>query len=255
MLQQTQASRVVPVFSAFLSRFPTLESLAAAPKAEVLRGWSGLGYNRRAISLSAAVRSVVRDHEGRIPSDPEALGRLPGVGPYTAAAVASIGYGVPVPALDTNVRRVVARALLGKEPADVAASTLRETATHWLDLVDPGAWNQAVMDLGREMCRTVPRCDHCPLKRGCRFVRKGRAPSHSRSSQPKFEGSARQVRGAIMRALLNKSPATLAHLAETTGFARDRVSAALAGLSRDGLVAATAAALAGTPRALVRLPG
>src|SRR5438128_1336384 len=153
MLQQTQASRVVAKFEAFLARFPSLESLAKASKADVLRTWSGLGYNRRALALQASARAVIRDHEGSIPSDPAALVRLPGVGPYTAAAVASIGYGVPVPALDTNARRVVRRAILGRDTNEVGERVVREAARGWLDGADPAAWNQAVMDLGREMCR------------------------------------------------------------------------------------------------------
>src|SRR5438876_715357 len=128
MLQQTQAARVAPAFGRFVERFPTVRDLAAAPRAEVLRAWAGLGYNRRAVALSEAARAIVRDHSGRVPSDPAALQRLPGVGPYTAAAVASLAYGVPAPALDTNVRRVVARARVGTEPHEVRAGDLRSAA-------------------------------------------------------------------------------------------------------------------------------
>ena len=252
MLQQTQASRVVAKFEAFLARFPSLESLAKASKADVLRTWSGLGYNRRALALQASARAVIRDQEGSIPSDPAALVRLPGVGPYTAAAVASIAYGVPVPALDTNARRVVARAILGRDGHEAGERVVREAAQEWLDGADPAKWNQAVMDLGREMCRAIPRCGHCPLRMGCRFV--GRRPARSNAGRPKFEGSMRQVRGAIMRAMLDRSPATLTHLAKASSFTMDRVSAGVKSLSRDGLVTATPAALAGRGAGRVRLP-
>jgi A/G-specific adenine glycosylase len=116
MLQQTQASRVAPSFERFMRSFPTVDALATAPAAEVVRAWAGLGYNRRAVALWEGARTIVSRHGGRIPDHPSMLSELPGVGPYTAAAVASIAYGWPVPALDTNVRRVLARAVFGVEP-------------------------------------------------------------------------------------------------------------------------------------------
>ncbi len=124
MLQQTQAARVVLRYVAFVERFPSGEALAAASRAEVLRAWGNLGYPRRAVALHEAARAVVRDHGGRVPADPAELRLLPGVGPYTAAAVASLGHGRRVPALDTNVRRVVARARLGAEPHGLPVARL-----------------------------------------------------------------------------------------------------------------------------------
>jgi A/G-specific adenine glycosylase len=138
MLQQTQVARVAPAFERFLEVFPDVESLAAARPAEVLRAWSGLGYNRRAVALHRAARSIVRDHDGSVPSDPAALRALPGVGPYTAAAVASIAFGVPVAAIDTNARTVVARALHGREPADVPGRAVAQAAGDWLSGDAPG---------------------------------------------------------------------------------------------------------------------
>ena len=123
MLQQTQAARVKPIFEAFVARFPGVAALAAASRADVLRAWAGLGYNRRAVALHEAARAIVREHRGRVPNDVGALVRLPGMGPYTASAVASIGYGAPVAALDGNVRRVVARAVRGAEPDEVPSRT------------------------------------------------------------------------------------------------------------------------------------
>ena len=254
MLQQTQASRVVIAFNAFISRFPTIESLAAAPRAAVLRTWSGLGYNRRALALSDAARAVMVEHDGQIPGDPEALVRLRGVGPYTAAAVASIGFGVPVPAIDTNVRRVVARALLGAEPASSRSRAVKQAADRWLDRRDPGRWNQAVMDLGREVCRPAPRCDACPLSRWCAFRKNGGRLVARPNRQPHFRGSSREVRGAVLRTLLQRSPATLAHLVRTTRFDRERVGRAVLGLNGDGLLVASAAALAGSSTGRARLP-
>src|SRR5262245_60007442 len=109
MLQQTQAARVAPAYRTFLQRFPDVRTLASAARAELLRAWGGLGYPRRALALREAARAIVRDHGCVVPSDPDVLLALPGVGPYTAAAVASIAFGAPVAAIDTNVRRVTAR--------------------------------------------------------------------------------------------------------------------------------------------------
>src|SRR6266702_2255969 len=180
MLQQTQATRVVPSYLVFVDRFPDLASLAAATRRDVLLAWAGLGYNRRAVALHEAARAVVERHGGAIPCEPPELEALPGIGAYTAAAVASIAFGRPVPAIDTNVRRVVARARLGAEPHEVTASQVRDAAWSWLERADPGGWNQAVMDMGRESCRPAPRSNACPLAGGCRFHVQGRDPSPQR---------------------------------------------------------------------------
>jgi len=236
MLQQTQASRVVPAFGSFLHRFPTVRTLAAAARGDVVREWGGLGYNRRAVRLSEAARVVVRDHGGRIPRDPAALRQLPGVGSYTAAAVASLGFGEPVAVVDTNVRRVVSRVHLGIDGHDAPAKDVSAVADAWLDRDDPVTWNQALMDLGREVCRPEPRCDVCPLAGVCRFRRDGSAASRGPRRQGPFEGSTRQVRGAVVNALRSHPWLTSARLASETGFPVDRVEAALATLSVDGLV-------------------
>ncbi len=254
MLQQTQVARVVPAFERFLASFPTLGALAAAGRGDVLRAWDGLGYNRRALALSEAARSIVREHGGRVPSDPATLRTLPGVGPYTAAAVASLAFGVPVVALDTNLRRVVARVSLGVEPEEAPRRRVLEIAESWLDRRDPGAWNQAVMDLGREICRPRPRCDRCPLARSCRFLAGGAVPHRARRRQGPFAGSSRQARGAIVRALRERSPMTMATLAGRTGVEPPRVAEAVRDLHRDGLVVAGGSALAASPRGRVRLP-
>ena len=173
MLQQTQAPRVVPIFEAFVGVFPTVRALAGASRADVLRAWAGLGYNRRAVSLHRAAQAVVAEHGGRVPTDRADLQRLPGVGPYTAAAIASIAGGEPVAAIDVNARRIVARVAYGRDAASVSTVDIDATAATWVDRTDPGAWNQALMDLGREHCRAVPRCEGCPLAGACRFVRVG----------------------------------------------------------------------------------
>jgi A/G-specific adenine glycosylase len=255
MLQQTQAERVAPAFERFLRRFPTVRDLAEAPRAEVLRVWAGLGYNRRALALSEAARRIVYEHAGEVPGDPGVLRRLPGVGPYTAAAVASLAHGVPVAAVDTNVSRVVARVRMGREAHTSAPRAILEHAERWLHRDDPGAWNQAIMDLGREICRPTPRCDVCPLAAWCRFRLEGRRPEHMSRRQKRFEGSDRQVRGAVIRELgSRRSAATIAGLSARSGHPPDRVGAAVASLASDGLVTAGPAALLGRPGGRVSLP-
>jgi A/G-specific adenine glycosylase len=257
MLQQTQAGRVAPAFDRFVRRFPTIMSLAAAPPAEVLRAWSGLGYNRRAVSLSNAARIVALDHRGRVPSDPPVLAVLPGIGPYTAAAIASMAFGRAVPALDTNVRRVVARAVLGVEPASAPSAVAASAAAEWIDPDDPGAWNQAVMDLGREVCRPRPRCEACPVRPWCAGRRRVRvaapAGSRGRPAQP-FEGSMRQIRGSVVRTLRARPSATVGMLAGEAGCSRVRLVEAVRALHADGVVRAGPGALRGDAAGRVRLP-
>jgi len=253
MLQQTQASRVVPAFGSFLTRFPTVQSLARARLRDVVTAWEGLGYNRRAVALWEAARAIVQDHRGAVPADPVELQRLAGVGPYTAAAVSAVAFGSAAAAVDTNVRRIVARFFLGADPDDVSPPEVRALAEAWLDRRDSGAWNQALMDLGREHCRPLPRCGGCPLRETCRFVAEGREPQPARRRQPAFEGSFRQVRGAVVRALRARDDASLAALARETGATLERVGMAVSALAADGLVAAGAAARAGRPGGRVRL--
>jgi A/G-specific adenine glycosylase len=234
MLQQTQVGRVVPAYLRFLEQFPTPSELAAASLADVLRAWKGLGYNRRAAALWRAAGVIVAEHAGIVPSDPLALGRLPGIGPYTAAAVASFAYGAAIPALDTNLRRVIARHRLGTSSAGPAE--VRRAAEAWIDRADPGAWNAALMDLGREVCRPEPLCAGCPIRRGCRF----RATPLSRRlpgrrAEP-FEGSLRQLRGRIVDAAREAPSATVGDVAARWGEPEERVAAAVAALAGEGLV-------------------
>jgi A/G-specific adenine glycosylase len=257
MLQQTQAARVVPHYRAFITRFPSVESLAAARRAEVVAAWAGLGYNRRAVALSEAARTIVRRHGGGVPSDPEVLVSLPGVGPYTAAAVASIAFGLPVAAIDVNVARVVARARIGRDPGDVAASTLRGAATRWMAGEDAGAWNQAVMDLGRAVCRPNPRCEECPIRTECRYRRRPkrsphRSPPFRSPGSERFDGSRRQLRGRVVAALL-RGPISVGRLAVLTGWPLGDIGEAIRSLETDGLVRAGPAARAGRPQGRVRL--
>jgi A/G-specific adenine glycosylase len=205
------------------------------------------------VRLSDAARAIVRDHGGTVPRDPATLATLPGIGPYTAAAVASIAYRRPVPAMDVNAGRVVGRVLLGADGTDLADPDVRAAAERWLDRRDPAGWNQAVMDLGRVVCRPDPRCGECPLARACLYRARGAAPSRAPRRQQAFEGSFRQVRGAVVSALRGTCGATLASLARSTGHTLERVALAVAALERDGLVRAGPAAASGRPGGRVAL--
>ncbi|MEP7013569.1 MAG: A/G-specific adenine glycosylase [Acidobacteriota bacterium] len=176
MLQQTRVETVIPFYEAFISRFPSVAHLAAAPIDAVLAAWSGLGYYRRARQLHAAAQQVAA--EGSFPRDVEGLLKLPGIGPYTAAAIASICFGVAVPVLDGNVERVLARRLA--EGGDVKSGSVRrgllEAATRLLDPSRAGDSNQAMMELGATVCIPKnPRCLLCPLTEGCLALAMGEA--------------------------------------------------------------------------------
>lgn len=236
MLQQTQAPRVAPIFEAFMASFPDVRALSSAARAEVLRAWAGLGYHRRALALREAARAIVREHGGEVPREVDALRALPGVGPYTAAAVASIAFGVPVAAVDTNVRRITARVVHGAEADEIPHARLQVDADAMVDPASPGEWNQALMDLGRFVCRPMPRCDECPLRPACRFARGGREPHPSGRRQAPFEGSVRQARGRVLAALRDHGGASVQELASTTRMPVGRISRAASDLAIDGVV-------------------
>jgi A/G-specific adenine glycosylase len=183
MLQQTQVDRVAPRFVAFIARFPCLEALAAASEQEVLAVWSGLGYYSRARHLHRLARDVVADGGG-LPRTTEELQRLPGVGPYTAAAVASLAFGAAVPVVDGNVSRVVARVLALKH--DLRTLSGGRIVTDWVrglfEGVAAGAVNEALMELGATVCRPrAPRCGDCPLAHRCRANADGTPEAYPRA--------------------------------------------------------------------------
>jgi A/G-specific adenine glycosylase len=214
MLQQTQALRVVPYYERWLGRFPDARALADAPTRDVLAEWSGLGYNRRALALQRAAAVVAAR------GWPEDLTELPGVGPYTAAAVASFAWDRQVAAVDTNVRRVLSR----RDGVDHTARGLTERAGELLPLGRAAVFNQAMMELGATICRPrAPRCGECPVAGGCAGPRE----LPRRAPQPRFEDTDRWARGRVLAALLTGEEPPV------HGARRER---ALAGLERDGLV-------------------
>ena len=188
MLQQTRSETVLRYYERFLRRFPTVRALARAPQSAVLAAWSGLGYYSRARNLHGAAKVIVRRHRGVIPCDVEALRALPGVGRYTAGAVASIAFGLPAPIIDGNVARVLTRwfAVDGDPRVPDVSRTLWQIAEGMLDVRSPGDWNQALMELGATVCTPrVPACPRCPLKLCCR-ARRSRAVDRypGRSARP-----------------------------------------------------------------------
>ncbi|MDQ2940613.1 MAG: A/G-specific adenine glycosylase [Chloroflexota bacterium] len=236
MLQQTQASRAANRFPGFLERFPTPAALADAPQAEVLAAWTGLGYNRRALALQRAAQAVV-DHGW--PPDVAALERLPGIGPYTARAVASLAFGQPVGVVDTNVRRWLVRRF-GADPrggadlqklADALAAAGRGTAD------ETAAWTHATMEFGARVCAArSARCAVCPIARGC--PSRGIADRVPVTRQARFAGSSRARRGALLRMLAtakgNRLPAEMTRV--QLRLDRGTFGALLDGLERDGLL-------------------
>ena len=228
MLQQTQVARVVPYYAAFLERFPDEQALAAAPAADVLRAWSGLGYNRRALALRRAAAAVL---ETGWPRTAEGLQALPGVGPYTAAAVASFAFGEQVAAVDTNVRRVIERLdRRRRHPVPLA-----RRAAALLPVGRAAEWNQALMELGATVCTARrPHCETCPAAASCRSRSHGEplppATSARRRSGVPFEATDRFVRGRIVaRLAAGEAPVP-------PGVEAERAERALAALARDGLI-------------------
>lgn len=237
MLQQTGVARVEPRFHEFLARFPTPGACAAAPAGDVVEEWRGLGYNRRAVNLHRCARAVVDEHDGRLPTDLDALLALPGVGPYTARAVLAFAAEAPVGVLDVNVTRALSR-LLGRAVTQADADGLAAVA----DAAAPGgawAWNQGAMELGATVCRPSPRCDACPVAGRCAWRDRGLAgddPWPRPRRQSRFEGSDRQGRGRLVDAL-RAGPVADVDLPAVMGWPTDRERAArvAATLVADGL--------------------
>lgn len=257
MLQQTQVERVVPSFVAFVERFPDVASLARASVADVLRQWRGLGYNSRAVRLKGVAEAVVERHGGAIPSDGPALRALPGVGPYTAAAIRAFAFGIDDAPVDTNIRRIVHRLFYGVEyPRSVAARELDQRARALVPSGEAHDWNSALMDLGATICTArAPKCLLCPLQNGCAAApidgalldalrtatNKPRSPQQAMA----FERTTRYARGRIVDRLRDLPAGERISLldlhrsieAALPGRSPDDVRALVTALERDGLIA------------------
>jgi A/G-specific adenine glycosylase len=196
MLQQTRVSAVLPYYERFIQRFPDAGALAEATEEEVLATWSGLGYYRRARSLQAAARRVVEQHDGALPRDVDSLRALPGVGRYTAGAIASIAFDLREPVLDGNVRRVLCRILAG----DADEERLWDVARKLVDGPRPGDLNQALMELGALVCTPRrPSCERCPLEAPCRARREGRPEDYPRRQKRRATETVRVAVAVVLR--------------------------------------------------------
>jgi A/G-specific adenine glycosylase len=213
MLQQTQVDRVIPYYERWLQAFPTVQALAAAPTAEVIRLWAGLGYNRRAVNLQRTAQAVV-DQGGEFPRDVELLRALPGIGPYTSGAIACFAFEQDVPFIDTNMRRVLHRVFLGPEiPAPLAND--RQVTALAAEVIPPGqgwTWNQALIEFGALHCTArKPLCVVCPLQATCsawpeiQTLLTTQPKGKGKATAVPFEQTNRYFRGRIVDALRERS--------------------------------------------------
>jgi A/G-specific adenine glycosylase len=203
MLQQTSVHRVLGKWEAFIAEFPTTHACAEAELGDVLRLWQGLGYPRRARNLHSAARVIVSEHAGRFPRALDELMALPGVGPYTARAVMAFAFEDDAAVVDTNIARVLRRLTgesLSARSTQVIADEVLPEGESWL-------WNQAMMDLGATVCKPRPLCEQCPIQELCEWRGEGPDPAERPASarQARFEGSNRQARGRLMKALVSGS--------------------------------------------------
>jgi A/G-specific adenine glycosylase len=246
MLQQTPVARVVPAHRSWLARWPTPAALAAEPAGEAIRQWGRLGYPRRALRLHETATMVAVRHDGMVPDDIDALRALPGIGSYTAAAVASFAFGQRHAVLDTNVRRVLARLVAGQPWPRNAPSPAERRMAESLLPAEPAVaarWSVAVMELGALVCTAAsPRCADCPVARHCGWLAAGRPPEGTepggRSSRraQRYDGTDRQCRGRLLAVLRDGSdPATQADF-DAVWADRAQLARALDGLVTDGLV-------------------
>lgn len=241
MLQQTPVARVIPRLEQWLDRWPTPTALATDSPGDAVRAWERLGYPRRALNLHAAATAITQNHGGVVPEDVPSLLALPGIGDYTARAVAAFAYGHRHPVVDTNVRRVLARAIAGQAEAGPPSTKRDLTAMEQLLPEDRDAahtTNAAVMELGAIVCTAKrPLCDECPVRELCRWRAAG-YPAYAgkrQATQKRFEGSDRQVRGLILAELrASDVPVAAEEIALVWPDSAQR-ERALAGLLADGL--------------------
>jgi len=239
MLQQTPVSRVLPVYQAWVQRWPTPADLACEPVGEAIRAWGRLGYPRRAMRLHECACAIVERHDGRVPETRDALRALPGVGEYTSAAVAAFAYGQRHAVLDTNVRRVFARVISGEEyPARTLTAAERTLAEHLLPRTPETAarWAVAVMELGALRCTAVsPVCTACPLRTRCEWRRR----DYPRGTKPRgqsYAGTDRQCRGRLLGMLRDADEPVDAGALRTVWDDHVQRERALDSLVADGLV-------------------
>jgi len=220
MLQQTQVERVIEKFQEFLEAFPDFNALAHAPLPGLLKAWQGLGYNRRALALKALAQKVVAEHRGKLPKEPEKLLALPGIGPYTAGAIAAFAFNRPVVFMDTNIRRVYIHEFF-RDRDDIHDDEIIPFLERTMDAENPRKWYNALMDYG-----TMLKKEHVnPNRRSAHYSR-----------QSPFENSNRQVRGRILKILVKEAPLTQAQLVKKTNMDPERVKRNLVQLMDEGFI-------------------
>jgi len=220
MLQQTQVDRVIEKYQEFLAAFPDFAALAEAPLPKLLSLWSGMGYNRRALALKALAQKVMQEHKGRLPSDPENLLSLPGIGKYTAGAVMAFAFNKPVIFMDTNIRRVYIHEFF-QDQEGIHDDELTPLVKRTLDPADPRKWYNALMDYG-----TMLKQQHAnPNRRSAHYTR-----------QSPFENSNRQVRGRILKVLVADAPLTALQIVKKVGMDAERVKNNLVQMEKEGFI-------------------
>jgi len=240
MLQQTPVARVLPIWAQWLQRWPTPAALAAEEPAAAIRAWARLGYPRRALRLHAAARTIGEIHNGEVPSSEVVLRSLPGIGEYTAAAVAGFAFRQRTVVLDTNVRRVLVRILRGEAlPPPAVTNAERAEAAAIVPADGPAAahWAVAVMELGALVCTArSPDCPACPVQTRCRWLRAGQPAARDRPRSQGYEGTDRQARGRILAVLRGADDAVPSSAIEPAWSPAGQRERALASLIDDGLV-------------------
>ena len=233
MSQQTGIERVGPAWRRFVDLWPSPAALAGAGTHDLLAAWAGLGYNRRALALRESARTIVTEHRGRVPATVRELERLPGIGAYTARAIAAAGFSVPVAPLDVNVRRVVSR-ILGIAPS---SPDLQVLADGLVSRTDPGGWLDAVMDLASGTCTLrAPACDLCPIASLC-ASRGAVIAVEPRRAGISFPRTTRWLRGRLVAAVTAAPVGTWVPLPERLGHHdADAIALAVRGLERDGFL-------------------
>ena len=259
MLQQTPVARVLPAHAAWLARWPTPQSLAAAAPGDAVRQWGRLGYPRRALRLHATARILTYDHAGQVPASAATLRGLPGVGSYTAAAVASFAFGQRHAVLDTNVRRVLARLVRGEEMPPRSASAAEVKLAEALLPAAPARaarWSVAVMELGALVCTAArPDCAGCPVARRCEWRRAGSPAGPARPASQRYLGSDRECRGRLLGVLRQAAGPVPAARLEAAWLDRAQRARALSALVADGLAEALEHQMYALPGDAGRAPG